>query len=532
MRAALFLLRRIPPGVWTLLGAFLLCALLLDPLNPFPLDDDWGYALSVRMSMAAGAFVPSEAQAVSMAMQVLWGWLFCLPFGFSMEALRLSTMVLSWLGLLAFYGSLRELDLDDAWSAAGALCLLFNPLFFILSFTFMTDVPALSWMLLSGFAFLRGLKNGDERWLAAGAVLSGFAYLVRQPGLALSAAAVLWMLFSGKGSKRACLLVGGIALAFAAGHALWAPRREGVHELVWLMRGHAADLPSFAADLLRRSSGAVLYLGLFLLPWAAGGGIRKGGKAAALSLLGLFACVWVLGLGPQTGNLVGRFGLGTCTLTGSCGLKASGIFGSPAFWSACFLAGLASALSLACRIGLPMEFLKGPAGAWSSGFLLAFLPYLPPADFYDRYYLVLFPPAIALAAAVLRPARLAFGLGLCALAAWCLFGAGDYLAWNRAKWRAGAILCGQGLRPEEVSNGFDWNDWFNYERRLAELGGRRPSGGHTRHWWDESRMRAAVSFASGTRSEELRPAGRVGYWSPLTFRTEYLYLWVRARPAP
>ena len=83
--------------------------------------------------------------------QVLWGALFSLPFGFSFGALRLSTWVISLLGLWALYLLLLELGVSRRDSLIGTAVMGFSPFYLLFSFSFMTDVPAMTfttWSLL------------------------------------------------------------------------------------------------------------------------------------------------------------------------------------------------------------------------------------------------------------------------------------------------------------------------------------------------------------------------------------------------
>src|SRR5262245_2719136 len=82
---------------------------MLRPLHDTPFVDDWAYAWSVEHLLQTGEFRILDWSVSLDAAHVLWGALFCAPFGFSFTALRLSTWVLSLLGLVGFYVLLREL---------------------------------------------------------------------------------------------------------------------------------------------------------------------------------------------------------------------------------------------------------------------------------------------------------------------------------------------------------------------------------------------------------------------------------------
>src|SRR5262245_42207905 len=77
-------------------------------VQDFPLNDDWSYA--------KGAFAFARGRGIhyfgwaSMPLvgQWLWAWPFVQALGDTHVALRLSTIVLSWLGMVAFFDLLRH----------------------------------------------------------------------------------------------------------------------------------------------------------------------------------------------------------------------------------------------------------------------------------------------------------------------------------------------------------------------------------------------------------------------------------------
>ena len=150
-----------------------------EPLGEFPLNDDWVYAKSVNSILETGDFRLSYSDANAFA-QAYWGALFCLPFGFSFLALRISTCVLAAVGISAFYLLLREIG-GRRWSAlVGALTLATNPLYLQLSDTYMTDVSFIALFSGSLWLYVRGIKH-DSWPLLVGAFAAGYvALLIRQ----------------------------------------------------------------------------------------------------------------------------------------------------------------------------------------------------------------------------------------------------------------------------------------------------------------------------------------------------------------
>src|ERR671925_41820 len=77
-----------------------------------PLIDDWAYAWSVGHFLQTGTVRMVESSSHYPVAQILWGSLCSQLLGFSFGVLRLSTLLLAWGALLAFYLTLRELEIQ------------------------------------------------------------------------------------------------------------------------------------------------------------------------------------------------------------------------------------------------------------------------------------------------------------------------------------------------------------------------------------------------------------------------------------
>src|SRR5215471_11216692 len=82
----------VPPGTGAdllILAAFWCASLLIVwPVGNFPLNDDWAFARSVERLLETGNYYPTPWAAMPLLTQTLGGALFCLPAGFSFNALR------------------------------------------------------------------------------------------------------------------------------------------------------------------------------------------------------------------------------------------------------------------------------------------------------------------------------------------------------------------------------------------------------------------------------------------------------------
>jgi hypothetical protein len=181
-------------GLTVVLVLFLAAAAIVNPFREMPYDDDWAFSETVKHFLDTGQYRLNEWLAPNMPFQTMWGALFCLPFGYSFSALRISTIVLSVIGLVAF----RALALEHGLSRCAAnlltLCLASSPLVFKLTLTYLSDVPFLAMTIVAVLLYTRALRN--ERWLdwMAASVAACATIFIRQFGIAiLGGLALVWL---------------------------------------------------------------------------------------------------------------------------------------------------------------------------------------------------------------------------------------------------------------------------------------------------------------------------------------------------
>src|SRR5215831_17778048 len=167
--------------VWISAG-WVAAAVLLRPFQNTPFLDDWIYAWAVERLLDRGDLRMLDYASVVNPVQTLWGALFCLPFGFSFTTLRVSTWVAALSGLWAMYLVLRDQDVSPGDALLGTACLGACPIYFMLSFSFMTDVPLVVSSLWAAFAFLRATSLRRDRWLGTAILASCCAVGVRVVG--------------------------------------------------------------------------------------------------------------------------------------------------------------------------------------------------------------------------------------------------------------------------------------------------------------------------------------------------------------
>ena len=162
---------------------WILAAIIVNPIGNFPLNDDWAYAKNVFYLTEQGILKFTDWPAMSLIFHMLWGGLFCVIFGFSFTILRFSTLLLGLLGIIVSYFYTLKNTKNKFLSFFIAILIGFNPLYFSLSYTFMTDVPFLVWTIISVFFYINYLKNKKILNLIIAIIFSLAAIFIRQTGI-------------------------------------------------------------------------------------------------------------------------------------------------------------------------------------------------------------------------------------------------------------------------------------------------------------------------------------------------------------
>lgn len=474
---------------------------LIGTGGDFPLNDDWQYAWPVQRLMENGELEMQGYFAPNIILQVYWGYLFCwLAGAFSFAWLRLSTLVLAALGGWAIYQLARRMDNSPGPALLAAALLLFNPLYFSLSFTFMTDVPFLAVLLLSLLAFQHYIESEKAGWLAGACLLSVAAYLIRQPGIVLLPAFGLWRVWDRRGNwgsiAFALFLTAaavGVYLAYEKLAKPWLGISGNFVPVSGLYLETILATPlSFAEELLRKFLKTWIYMGFFGLPllpflWQR---IRLSALwqwRTALPLLAanlaLLAFLHHIGkVFPFGGNIMYNFGLGPELLAD---LYTLGLPNTPRLpEGALYALNLVSQLSATALTWVAVAGWKGLTAKQQHFFrflLLANLLYLPAMSitaFFDRYLLLPIASLLLLLLPYARKPRhwLPSLLPFFILALFSLLATHDYLAWNRARHEAFQWLQDQGLSIRQMDAGFEYNGFYNYHQDRILKEGRS-------HWW-------------------------------------------------
>jgi Dolichyl-phosphate-mannose-protein mannosyltransferase len=456
------------------IAGFALPLLTLHPLQNVPYIDDWTYAWAVENFLNTGTLKILDWSTSIDVAQILWGALFCLPVGFSFEALRLSTWALSVFGLIGFYLLLLELGVSRRDSLIGVAILGFSPLYFLLSFTFMTDIPAITFNTWAFFGFIRYLKSGRDRWVIAASLFSILTIATRLPGLAIPGAIAALLLFhknSGTRKLPAMLVAVVVPVLCAIALMYWHSHHiEYRTDLTWIDGSPQVRTANLRFGLIYFPQWLLITLiyalpafGVLLAPLAISCPTRHHYRKVLVALAVVIAVVaigFVTGIAPPSSHGVNRFlaDLGGSYLQVPGAVRQSVSFG----WN--LLAGAAGVMLL-CLALAPALSRTASAGVvmlrWLLLIQLVFIVVL--SLWFARYLLPVLPTLLALILAATPIRRPVWAVALIGFSAMISIGVlHAEIQYNRALWLSVDYLKKEGAPLPRVHGGYIVNGWLQY----------------------------------------------------------------------
>ncbi len=567
-------------GLVLVLTLYAASTLVVPTMTPAPVSDDWVYARSVEILLRDGDLRILDLSVVTLVFQVMWGALFSLLFGLSFGAMRLSTIVLTLLSGWALYGLCRDLAVSRSRSALATAAYLFNPLAFVLSFSFMTDPQFTALLVIATRFYVRGLRpdwpDTEAVWLGSG--IAACAFLVRQQGALIPLAVMVYLLITRRLSLRltgqnvrCVVMVAGIPAAATVLYYLW----------LFFIHGVPVQQESFTQAIAKAGWGGswlllermtyieAMYLGAFALPLAAAAlFVRRQVPRTGLgivthlgvrsrwgwALLGGWTALLTTGLVifgqdgrrmpyiPQFAGLV--MGLGPADLW----WQRPRIFNDTyltLFTAACAVASFVLVLALCRRVGVPPSPDRAAAGLALTIALWQVVGIMPPSYHFrnwiisvDRYLLPILPFAVCLGFWALRDIRLNLPVAWLTVAVFAVFsvaGTRDFLVLQEATWAMARDTYAAGVPLTQIDGGSSWDGYHLWEYSDANNIPRQTPHGP---WWTNLFAPATDStyIVSTTPyvGEVMGPYDVIGvreYSSWLHSDPVYLFLLRRAPPA-
>ena len=162
--------------LFVIIISWIIIALLIGLGNNFPLNDDWLYAKSVMIFMTTFRIELMDIISMSLLSNIVWGSFFVQIFGFSFDILRISTIIFSSIGILSFHLITKKIL---------TLLFAFNPIYFSLSLSFMSDNLFITFVLLSLLFYIKYLDSASILNIIWATLFITIATLSRQIGLFL-----------------------------------------------------------------------------------------------------------------------------------------------------------------------------------------------------------------------------------------------------------------------------------------------------------------------------------------------------------
>jgi hypothetical protein len=498
----------ISKDLFFLLSIWICTVIVVNPTGEFPLADDWIYLDMLKLLYDKNILFYSHYPGSTVIAQLAWVLLWCKLFGYSIFLARITSLVDSLLLILIIYFLLQKITCHRGFSFFGTASFIFNPVFYALSFTFMTE-PSFC-LVIAGCltAAYASLKSEKWNWIFLLVFLSCIAVLIKQTALIIPLAFLVTILFNRKIPGRlfagAMLSVTITVLAYTLllywinhtyGSSGRFMNRINLDVVNYLKAGYHENFSHQRQNFLK----IVMYCGLFMLPVLpilAGGSsqifaneslynLRKKISVTLVVLAAAFSYLQTESLQlPNLENFFYNTGLGPVLLRDVSILKMQphSFIEAPFFWRSLSVISMAAGLYLLCVltfkfiITIKKSFRKEAdlhdvfyQLLYCAAIIYIFL--LVNEYIFDRYILLLtlliiFMFAVSLKDKLRTLKKKWYALSLIILLPIVIFSVAathDYLAWNRARWDALNILTGTlKISPGEIDGGYEFNGSRNY----------------------------------------------------------------------
>lgn len=497
---------------------FAIAATVIPIMTNTATTDDWAYTRAVEILYWDVRLTMFPVVAATAVGQVFWGGLFALIFGMELGVMRLSTVVMVAIGAVALYTILRQLGVSRSRGALGMALYLFNPLSFILSFSFMTDPHFASVMLISVAWYLYGLHPERPRpWaIMLASLFAGYAFWIRQQGALIPVGVIFYLVATRRMwfNWRSFRLGVQVALAPAImflmyyGWLYWVNDVPDVQEgFLNRARGYGWEGTWFLVRYLTYFE--LAYLGFFLLPLTIAllpGFRARAGQALFSSPFGFWAFVaWVgtlvTGLFvltqqgrtmPYIGQFLGAGGFGPGDVPGPRRRLIEWTW----FYDVLTIVSISGAVILGLVLCRRLIEIRTPERAaaglvamvalWQVvGIVAPSYQYLTRGGSLDRYLLPLIPLTIALVLWSIRDLRLIQPLAWLAVAVLAVVSTAatrDYLVYMDAVWSMARDANRAGVVNEKMDAGSGWDGYHLYTDMLEQNLTRNMSPSRS-PWW-------------------------------------------------
>ena len=479
-----------------------LAILLANPILDSGVNDDWSYTRTVLDLIRTGHLLYNGWATAMLGWQVYWGALAVKLFGFSFLVLRLSMLPFAGGTAYLLYCLSRRCGLSSRSSLVCSLSVTLSPLFLPIAASFMTDVPAVFFLVVCLYCCIRAIPAQNFAstlvWLSCATTCSVVGGTGRQTvwlGGLVMLPATAWILKSRRGVWQSA--------AF-----LWLVTLVSVIACLWWYKNQPYSIPEgyLAGDSLMASLKVgcmeTIELGLsiafFCLPGLAPylTTLRSVSRPRLIVLCAAVVLLLIAGIAlhlhhlpnqgdhlfvPWLGNLVtpsgvmgGGDGLGQkpTVLTPAIRTIMTIVFVVVAFAAIEFfrvhgrsVAALTNKLS---DFEISWRQLLLLFGSFTGAYLILLLPRAATGTVFDRYVLPLLPIVLI---CLLRFYHDHAGteipaLSFAFLALFAMYGIAtthDFFSAHRAQLSAASLIMSAGTPRTSIEGGFEFDGWTQLE---------------------------------------------------------------------
>lgn len=498
--------------LYILIALFFLQFIFVNPIGNFGLNDDWVHAEIAKHWAETGDFRMNPFSGPSFYVPILYETALIKLFGTSFTIFRISTLFFALGALILFYKLLLDISHKPKLAFVTTLLLWFNPIFYAMSFTSMTDVPALFFVIAAVYSYYKGFTTKKPLWLFLGSVLSIFGMYTRQTNILTLAAAGLYSLTQLKQIKFRHILWSfgvpsaiGLIIYYLLGKNNLLPPGLEFHEIKTYAQifEHARWWFYFS----------IIYIGLHVLPLAFGWSVKHIKTMWKPRVL-LFPIILILtalymrqalkyqfpyvpntinkySLGPIEGSLNGIFkpyfstqiwGVLTLLIAGSAGWFLYVAFIKHISIGKNFIEKIIAYLKLKWKTLFGQDHTR-----FITWFGILFLLPILWVESFDRYFLSLFVVAGIIVYKKINEHEISFVPVYAALALIAIFSMSQtafYLNWAQVRWDlANKTFAERNIELHQIDGGYEWDGWNGYwqARAVAEATGW--PGPYGSPWW-------------------------------------------------
>jgi 4-amino-4-deoxy-L-arabinose transferase-like glycosyltransferase len=441
---------------------FVIASFFLLFLIDFHQNDDWAYYWSVENFFETGEIKLNWYVSTSIVFQVLLGIIFSLIFGLSIHNLIILTFLVSLSGVLAFYLILK-IFFNEKTAILGALIFFTFPIYFILQYSFMTEIYFISLILWALFFLIKSKKNNNYLFLSG--LFSGFAFMERFNSL-IFLIPFIYFIWNQKENKLINFFKffsPAVFIYFIFGYWYFL-----IHEPTTIFLNYfSKSEPILFFNVLFHS---IFLLGLGLFPLSLNHLLEKKSSLKNIFIIGCLSFFivffdFIFSLSSLFMNSVSayvyNFGLGPRLLFSSQAFSA--FFPEIIHFFIRFLFSFSFFVFFFEWIKKILIEKKLIFKFFSFLFIISFFV-LFSKGFFDRYVVFIFPFLLFISLFVFKPVKINnFAvISLILIMAFSFFGALDYYSWNNARYSAIDFAENLGGNSFSIDGGYEYNSLHNF----------------------------------------------------------------------